>query len=117
MDLFSLPVGSTADQQTFWPTSITGVTTGWQTWYKPRGKTMLQAILIGGGGGGGGGCGNIAGSGKGGGGGGGSSGATRILIPLAYVPDNLYVMVGQGGVGGAGSTGGAAATTGGAGLL
>lgn len=69
----------------------------WHTWLKPRGKTMMHAILASGGGAGGNGATGVAASARVGGGSGGSSGLTRLTIPLAFVPDALYVQVGRGG--------------------
>jgi len=74
----------------------------WQTWRKPRGKTMCNILCIGSGGGGGGGFTGVS-LGAGGGGGGGSSGVTRITLPLYFMPDTLYLQVVFGGAGGTGS--------------
>jgi len=77
----------------------------WQTWNKPRGNyTMVSIYAIGPGGGGGGGRGNTAGAGKGGGGGGGSGGISRVTVPLALLPDVLYIRTTPGGSGGAGGS-------------
>lgn len=122
LDVFNLPDSShnSRDFAVFWPTQYTGATGGWQIWSKPPGKRVLEIVCIGGGGGGGGGAGRwtsgFPGVSAGGGGGGGSSGITRCLYPMAIIPDNLYVLVGHGGVGGAGSNGGTGGT-GGAGQL
>lgn len=72
----------------------------WQSWKKPRGVTMLSILAIAGGGGGGGGFTRTAGNPGGGGGGGACSGHSRLLIPAFFVPDTLYVQVGNGGLGG-----------------
>lgn len=79
------------------PTSNSGL--GWHVWNKPRGKTMLDLLLVGGAGGGGGGFSGIAGSGRGGGGGGACSGFAHVVIPLIYLPDVLYVQIGAGSQG------------------
>ena len=91
IDQFGGPPQSRADVQIF----TSAVTSGWQTWAKPRGAAMSQMIAIGGGGGGGGGSTN----GNNGGGGGGSSSVTRLLIPAFCLPDELYIQVGPGGPG------------------
>jgi hypothetical protein len=103
LDLFNLPndIGSNsgmADVQIFnRPSTVTN--TQWMTWLKPRGKSMMNIVCIGGGGGGGGGFTRAAAAAGGGGGSGGSSAVTRLTIPLFFVPDMLYVQVGQGGQG------------------
>lgn len=85
----------------------------WHTWQKPRGIAFLSFIIIGGGGGGGGGFTRAASAAGGGGGGGGSSPIVRVTsLPAQFLPDILYVQVGDGGKG-VGSGGGAA----GSGLL
>lgn len=83
----------------------------WTTWQKPLGRTMLNIFALSGGGGGGGGFAAAAASARGGGGGGGSSGTMRITIPLAFIPDVLYIQAGFGGAGvrSAGGTAGSGA--------
>jgi hypothetical protein len=111
LDLFNIPSDTgtnpgMANIQIFnTPSSVTNVQ--WNTWTKPRGKSMMNIICIGGGGGGGGGFTRAATISGGGGGSGGSSAVTRVTIPLYFVPDTLYVQVGAGGQG-VGSGGGAA---------
>lgn len=62
----------------------------WVAWHKPRGKTMLHIALFGKGGNGG--LGVVgANSTAAGGGGGGSGGQTVLIIPLALLPDVLYL--------------------------
>jgi hypothetical protein len=80
----------------------------WQMWTKPRGIKFVNFIVIGGGAGGGGGVKGASGSNRAGGGGGGSSGITRAIFPANVIPDILYVLVGQGGLGGAAATTGTA---------
>lgn len=90
LDLGHTPSGNGAsDVQIFYGNSpIAGQM--WQTWVKPRGKTMLDILLIGKGGNGG--TGVIGANSTAAGGGGGGSGAqTRLLIPLALLPDVLYL--------------------------
>jgi hypothetical protein len=90
LDLSHLPVGTgAADVQLFFGTS-TAAGNDWQTWVKPRGKTMLQIALFGKGGNGG--TGVIgANSTAAGGGGGGSGGQTILTMPLALLPDALFL--------------------------
>lgn len=89
------------------PCTVTN--TQWETWRKPRGKTMMNIVCIGGGGGGGAGTTGASGSARGGGGSGGGSAVTRVTIPLILVPDQLFIQVGAGGQGanpgGAGTAG------------
>jgi hypothetical protein len=80
-------------------------------WQKPRGRTIAQIICLGGGGGGGGGFSGAATTNRGGGGSGGSSGIARLTLPIALLPNTLFIQVGAGGVGGA------AGTTGGNGII
>ena len=85
------------DAQLFWGSAAVPGQFTWQTWHKPVGRSFLYMIVIspGGGGGGGGTSGTV-------GGGGGGGGATFTLqIPLIFVPDILYLDIGQGGIGGA----------------
>jgi hypothetical protein len=94
LDLFHLPSGMLADVQIFTrPSTVTNLQ--WMTWMKPRGRSMLHAIVIGGGAGGGGGFTRAAAAAGGGGGGGGSSAVTRVTIPLIFVPDVLYIQDGS----------------------
>lgn len=73
----------------------------WQTWIRRKNTTMVMMIVIGGGGGGGGGFSRAAGSAGGGGGGGACSGIARFICPAIFLPDTLYIQVGDGGLGGA----------------
>ena len=82
------PTGA-SDVQIFTGKSATAGAT-WETWYKPRGKTMLYIFMVGKGGNGG--TGVIgAVSTAAGGGGGGSGGQTVLQLPLALIPDRLYL--------------------------
>ena len=78
-----------ADVQIFTGKNLTaGQST--EIWHKPRGKTMIDILLIGKGGNGG--TGAIgAVSTAAGGGGGGSGGQTRLTMPLCLLPDVLYL--------------------------
>ncbi len=79
----------------------------WQTWVKPRGKSMVSIYALGSGGGGGGGFSSAAATARGGGGGGGSGAMARVLLPASVLPDVLYCFVASGGLGGAASVAGA----------
>lgn len=107
LDTFNFPSQyGAADVQIFnMPSTVTNLQ--WDTWLKPRGKSMMNIICIGGGGGGGGGFTGAAAAARGGGGSGGSSAVTRVTMPLHLVPDRLFVQVGAGGQG-VGSGGGTA---------
>lgn len=72
----------------------------WKSWQKPRGKSWLYLFMTGGGGGGGGGQTNTAGTSRGGGGSGSGACFATLLIPLALLPDTLYIQPGSGGLGG-----------------
>ena len=89
--------------QIFYATGSVNVQ-GFQKWNKPRGVSMVYMFTIAGGGGGGG----TANSANGGGGGGGAcSGLVRFICPAIFLPDTLFVQVGDGGQGGiAGNSGG-----------
>ncbi len=70
-------------------------------WTRPRGKSMLYAMAIGGGGGGGGGNTAAVGNVRVGGGGGGSGAMAKIIIPMFCIPETLYISIGPGGAGNA----------------
>lgn len=75
-------------------TSVAGA--GWQTWQKPRGKTMAHILLVGAGGNGGNGA--IGANSTAAGGGGASSGAqVSIMVPLWAIPDYLMLSLAHGG--------------------
>lgn len=101
-DIFSIPNSETVDIQIF---GAGGFTTSpkWQNWVRPRGKTMAYISCIGAGGGGGAGLTGAAGSARGGGGGGASSCMSSLLIPLIFLPNQLYLHIYSGGLGGASS--------------
>ena len=104
---FGLPPGRHAVTQKYFCMG-SGI---WQTWQKPRGVTFHYFILIGSGGGGGSGFTRPAGDDGGGGGGGASAAFGELLIPTIALPDILYFLVAEGGIGGdsagAGSNGAA----------
>lgn len=99
LDVFHLPTNTgVGDVQIFTnPQTVTNLQ--WKTWIKPRGKTMAYIMCIGGGAGGGGGNTAASGVAAAGGGGGGSSAMSKLLIPLRFLPDILYIQVGAGGIG------------------
>lgn len=107
LDTRHLPTDTGASEVQIFNQPATVTNVQWQTYMKPRGKTMLSILCIGGGGGGGGGFTGIAASARGGGGSGGSSAVTRVIIPFYFLPEVLYVQVGAGGQG-VGSGGGVA---------
>lgn len=72
-----------------------------QTWIKPRGKSMVKIICIGSGAGAGGGFSAAAATARGGGGGGGPGAFGSAIFPADMLPDMLYVFVALGGLGGA----------------
>lgn len=78
----------------------------WSQWTKPRGRSMCHILCISGGGGGGGGFTAAAAAARGGGGGGGSGSVTNIVLPLVFLPDQLFIQIGQGGLGKASGDGG-----------
>jgi len=73
---------------------------GYQVWQKPRGCSMVHMVCWGGGGGGGAGFTRNPGNAGGGGGSGASSGVTRFTCAATLLPDTLYIIAGNGGLGG-----------------
>jgi hypothetical protein len=88
---------SRADIQIF---TATQFAQGWQTWYKPKGITQSYMVALSGGGGGAAGTTGGAGTARAGGAGGQCSPIVRLITPSFFLPDVLYVQVGQGGLGG-----------------
>src|ERR1041385_3769926 len=93
--MLNWPLPSKGNRQEFFCTG--GV---WQPWNKPRGVDMVFIYCLGSGAGGGAGLTGASGTSRGGGGGGGSAASTRLLIPAALIPDQLYVQVPAGGAAG-----------------
>ena len=92
MEPFGLPTSPHVEKIEFTGNTLVAGSS-WQTWTKPAGKSYLTMVLFGGGGGGGAGAiGNPAAAS--GGGGGGSGGLTIVEVPLALLPNRLYVSVG-----------------------
>lgn len=85
-----LPVTTGAAQVTVFTGNSTTAGGSWQVWKKPAGKSMLHILLLGKGGNGGTGAIGAAAAAAGGGGGG-SGGQTSILIPLALIPNTLFL--------------------------
>lgn len=106
-DFTNLPPRNKSNVQVFYATGSSN-TNGYQSWYKPKGASMIAMITIAGGGGGAGGASGAPGTT--GGGGGACSGITRFIIPADFLPSVLYVQVGDGGQGGAGNAAGGAGT-------
>ena len=78
-------------------------TAAWQAWMRPRNITTLSFHLFSAGSGGGSGFGAAAATARGGGGGGATGGSISLTnIPVEWLPDVLYFMVGRGGAGGTG---------------
>lgn len=90
LDTGHIPTGfGTADVQIFYG-SQTAEGNDWIAWKKPRGKTMADILLVGKGANGG--VGVVgANSTAAGGGGGGSGGQTHLIMPLALLPEVLYL--------------------------
>ena len=91
-DLFHLP-DNAVNQQWFYYTGE------FRMWSKPSGVTMLHILAIGGGAGGGGGFSAGAATQAGGGSAGVTASVVTALVPMSFVPDTLYVLVGAGGAG------------------
>ena len=105
-DLGHLPKG--ADVQAYFGGTGSATAHTWRqfVWEKPTGKTWLWGSIIGAGAGAGGGFSAAAGSTRGGGGGGAPGGNITFFVPLALLPDILYIVAGTGGAGGAPSAAG-----------
>lgn len=90
IDVFSFPK-TTGNADVFYFQGSSAVSgSDWIVWEKPRGKTMIDILLVGKGGNGGNGAIGAV-STAAGGGGGGSGGQTRLTMPLALLPDYLYI--------------------------
>lgn len=94
MNAFGLPGSPNLDVQTFFGTAEAfGVQ--WQTWRKPVNKSMCNIFIVGPGGDGGNGV--VGANSNAGGGAGGASGAQLIFnVPLALLPDVLYLSMTAG---------------------
>lgn len=105
--MMHLPALQQADVQLFLSNNLN---INWQTWVKPRGVTMCSMMALSGGGGGGGGFSRVAGNPGGGGGGGPSGSYARLVMPAYFLPDELYLQVGAGGLGSTGAGAGGTAS-------
>jgi hypothetical protein len=109
IDFFDIP--NISNTQVFYA-QVSGNTSPWQTWQKPKNCRIVNFFVLGGGGGGGAGRSSNSNTACGGGGGG-SSSSTSALFPANLLPDTLFILVGSGGAGGlssAASNGGTGAT-------
>lgn len=98
LDMFHTPSATIADIQRFIGTNTVSSTQQFQTWVKPRGKSMAHIFIVGSGGNGGSGA-IGANSTAAGGGGGGSGPQSSLIIPLHFLPPTLSIMLMAGGVG------------------
>lgn len=73
----------------------------WQIWQKPANAKMVSIFCLGSGSGGGSGANGTASTARRGGGGGGSGAFSHGTFAASQLPDTLYVLVAQGGIGGA----------------
>lgn len=90
LDFTHLPTANGVGDIQYFIGNATTLASSWQTWQKPRGKSMLHIMLVGSGGNGG--TGVIGANSTAGGGAGGQSGAiTTCIIPLAFLPDTLFL--------------------------
>lgn len=89
--------------ENFWMfTDAVSATTGilnWQVWEKPKWCRGVFITAIAGGQGGRGGAASAAGVAASGGSGGPNGGSTTCFFPAFFLPDRLYISVGQGGAG------------------
>lgn len=90
LDVFSFPKSTGNADVFYFVGSSIAAGSDWITWEKPRGKSMVDILLVGRGGNGGAGAIGAA-STAAGGGGGGSGSQTRLTMPLALLPDYLYL--------------------------
>ena len=91
----------------FYPIGIPGTgsaSKGWQRWERPKDARFITIFMIGAGAGGGGGFSGTAGTARGGGSGGGSSAMSQALFLASSLPDQLFIQVAKGGLGGAAGT-------------
>jgi hypothetical protein len=89
-----------------------GANQNWSGWAAPKTAGFVGLFVYGGGSGGGAGLTGASGTARGGGGGGASGGASRLVVPAMFLPRELFVQCGNGGLGGASSgNAGAAATS------
>ena len=90
LDLGHLPLKTGASEVYYFEGNSSTAAGSWVTWTKPRGKSMINIVIVGKGGSGG--TGVIgANSTAAGGGGGGSGGQTNVTMPLALLPDIIFL--------------------------
>lgn len=87
-DFWHIPTKTGVAEVSYFKGTSTAAGNDWITWNKPRGKTMVSILLVGKGGNGGTGVIGAAGAG---GGGGGSGGQTFLVMPLALLPNTLFL--------------------------
>jgi len=101
MDLFDLP-NTDYRTQIFYTSGV---------WRKPPGISMVFMTCLGAGGAGGGGFTRALGGAGAGGAGGGSAAFSNTFVPAIFVPDEIFITIGSGGIGGivssSGTSGGA----------
>ncbi len=98
--MFGLPPIAAERTTIFTSCGGSSATGNWQPYIKPRGASMYSIFCLGSGGGGGAGFTGAAGTARGGGGGGSSGACTRLIIPVVFLPDVIYVNVGRGAAAG-----------------
>jgi hypothetical protein len=103
MDSFSLPQKPGSDTFVFPGWSPSSAAQYFRAWRKPANRSFASMLLLGSGGNGGGGA--VWSNSQAPGGGGGGSGAVTFLgnIPLAFLPDTLYLVAGAAGASGSNS--------------
>jgi hypothetical protein len=89
LDTFGFPTPQGANYQEFYGGATSS---NFRSWTKPRGASMVRMLLIGAGAGG------RAGSTGAGGTGGGSGAVTSWIGPAIFIPDQLRIFIGNGGV-------------------
>jgi hypothetical protein len=94
MNPFGLPESPHYDIDVFTGNSVIALR-DWQTWRKPKNRSMAHIFILGSGGGGGNGAIGANSTAAGGGGGGGGA-QTSLLIPLIFLPDQLFISVAIG---------------------
>jgi len=94
IDVFNFANPQTANYQEFYGGGTT------RDWIKPRGASMVRMLLIGAGGGG-----TTGVGGSSGGAGGGSGAVTKWIGPAIFIPDQLRIVIGAGGLPSAGAGG------------
>jgi hypothetical protein len=89
LDTFGFPTPQSANYQEFYGGATSS---NFRSWTKPRGASMVRFLLIGAGAGG------RAGSTGASGAGGGSGAITEWIGPAIFIPDQLRIYIGNGGV-------------------